>query len=102
MRKSLLKVAHDIASDLYDVNAIDAQTMREFDVKCLPPVKHYAPRQIKKIRLRNKVSQAIFAAYLNTSPSTIQQWEQGLKKPSGISLKILNLIDHHNLAYVAA
>ncbi len=102
MKKTLLEVAHDIATDLHKAGAIDGQTMREFDAKCLPPVKEYAPNQIKKIRLRDKVSQAVFAAYLNTSPSTIRQWEQGLKKPSGISLKVLNLIDHHGLKYIAA
>ena len=62
----------------------------------------YTSEQIKRIRLRNKVSQSVFAAYLNTSPSTIRQWEQGLKKPSGISLKILNLVKHHGLTYIAA
>ena len=102
MKKTLLEVAHDIATDLHKVNAIDAQTMHEFDAQCLPPVKDYAPSQIKRIRLRNKVSQAVFAAYLNTSPSTVRQWEQGLKKPSGISLKVLNLIAHHGLTYIAA
>lgn len=42
--------------------------------------------EIKRIRLRNKVSQAVLAAFLNTSTSTIRQWEQGLKRPSGVSL----------------
>lgn len=69
--------------------------------KCLAPVKEYSPTYIKRIRLRNKVSQAVFAAYLNTSASTVRQWEQGLKKPGGISLKILNLVDHHGLNYIA-
>ena len=102
MKKTLLEVAHDIATDLYEAGAINAQTMHEFDAKCLPPVKSYTPSQIKRIRLHNKVSQAVFAAYLNTTPSTVRQWEQGLKKPSGISLKVLNLIDQHGLAYIAA
>jgi putative transcriptional regulator len=102
MKKTLLEVAHSIATDLHEANIVDAQTMRKFDLRCLPPVEKYVPNQIKRIRLRNKVSQAIFAAYLNTSPSTIRQWEQGLKKPSGISLKILNLVDHHGLDYIAA
>lgn len=102
MKKTLLEVAHEIASDLHEVEAIDAKTMREFDAKCLPPVKRYSPTQIKRIRIRNKVSQAVFAAYLNTSASTIRQWEQGFKKPSGISLKMLNLVDHHGLMYIAA
>jgi DNA-binding transcriptional regulator YiaG len=44
-------------------------------------------------RLRNKASQAMFAAYLNTSPSTVQKWEQGQKSPNGPSLKLLNLVD---------
>ncbi len=102
MKKTLLNVAHEIATDLHKAGGIDAQTMHEFDIKCLPPVKKYSSHQIKRIRLRNKVSQAVFAAYLNTSLSTIRQWEQGLKRPSGISLKVLSLIDHHGLMYVAA
>lgn len=102
MDKTLLEIAHDIAKDLHEAGAINAQTMSEFDAKCLPPVQDYAPTQIKRLRLRNRVSQAVFAAYLNTSSSTIRQWEQGLKKPSGISLKILNLIDRHGLMYIAA
>lgn len=102
MKKALLEVAHEIATDLYKAGAIDAQTMHRFDVKCLPRVADYSPVQIKRLRLRNKVSQAVFAAYLNTSSSTIRQWEQGLKKPGGISLKLLNLIDHHGLLYIAA
>jgi putative transcriptional regulator len=39
------------------------------------------------------MSQAVFAAFLNTSVSTVQKWEIGEKKPGGPSLKLLNLID---------
>jgi len=100
MGKKLLDVAHEIATDLHKAGGIDAQTMHEFDANCLPSVKDYSPTQIKRIRLRNRVSQAVFAAYLNTSLSTIRQWEQGLKKPGGISLRLLNLVDHHDLTYI--
>ena|SRR3990167_8389858 len=102
MKKKLLDVAHEIATDLYKAGVINAQTMRDFDVKCLPSVKCYTARQIKQLRLRNKASQAVFAAYLNTSISTVQQWEQGNKKPNGPSLKLLNLVDQHGLALLAA
>lgn len=102
MKKALLDVAHEIATDIHKAGGIDAQTMREFDAKCLPPIKEYKPSQIRRIRLRNKVSQTVFAAYLNTSPSTVRQWEQGLKKPGRISLKVLSLVEHHGLKYVAA
>jgi putative transcriptional regulator len=76
---------------------MDATTMREFDAMCLPPVKTLSAAQIKRLRIRNKASQAVFAAYLNTSPSTVQKWEQGRKKPNGPSLKLLNLVEQHGL-----
>jgi putative transcriptional regulator len=72
-------------------------TMREFDAACLPPVKSMSAAQIKRLRTRNKASQAVFAAYLNTSPSTVQKWEQGLKKPNGPSLKLLNIVQEKGL-----
>lgn len=34
---------------------------------------------------------------LNTSVSTVQKWEVGDKKPSGPSLKLLNLIERNGL-----
>ena len=92
MGKNLKEVIHETAKDLYEAGAMDAQTMREFDALCLPPIKKYTPAQIKRIRRRNKASQAVFAAYLNTSASTVQKWEQGQKKPSGLALKLLNLV----------
>ncbi len=51
-----------------------AMAMREFDALCLPLLKSHTPAQIK--RMRYKSSQAVFAAYLNTSPSTVQKWAQ--------------------------
>lgn len=46
------------------------------------------------------MSQAVFAAVLNTSLSTVQKWEVGDKKPSGPSLKMLNLIERKGLQAV--
>ena len=46
---------------------------------------------------RNKASQAVFAAYLNTSVSTVQKWEQGDKRPNGPSLKLLSLVDRKGI-----
>ena len=74
MTKSILEVVHKSAKDLHDAGAMDQTTMRQFDALCLPPVKEYSAVQIRRIRLRNKASQAVFAAYLNTSASTVQKW----------------------------
>lgn len=88
----MLEVAHKMAKGLYEANVIDATTMREFDTLCLPPVKELSAIEIKKIRLKEKVSQPIFARCLNISTSTVKQWEQGEKHPRGTSLKLLNLV----------
>lgn len=101
MAKQILKVMHETAKGLHEAGTLDATTMREFDALCLPPVKAYTPAQIKRMRTRYKASQAVFAAYLNTSPSTVQKWEQGQKKPNGPSLKLLNLVDAHGLEVLA-
>jgi len=93
MSDSILEVMHETAKGLHKVGLMDTVTMRKIDELCLPEVKQYSPEQIKKIRLRNKTSQSVFAAYLNISPSTIQKWESGDKKPNGPSLKLLNIID---------
>lgn len=95
--KTLLDTVHETAKGLHKAGVMDTTTMREFDALCLPPVKIYTANQIKKLRLRYKASQAVFAAYLNTSPSTVQKWEQGQKKPNGPSLKLLNVVDQKGL-----
>ena len=71
--------------------------MKEFDALCLPPVKRYTPAEIKRIRVRQRVSQPVFAAYLNVTKSTVTQWEQGEKKPRGTALKLLELVDRKGL-----
>lgn len=68
MKKSILEVVHESAKGLFDIGLMDAKTMHSFDAKCLPPVKKLTPRQIKQIRLHEKVSQPVFAEYLNASP----------------------------------
>lgn len=95
--KIILETVHETAKGLHKAGVMDTTTMREFDALCLPPVKSYTANQIKKLRLRYKASQAVFAAYLNTSPSTVQKWEQGQKKPNGPSLKLLNVVDQKGL-----
>lgn len=102
MTKRLLKTLHETAKGFHKVRLMDMQTMHEFDALCLPLVKKYSPNQIRHLRLHNKASQAVFAAYLNTTSSTIQKWEQGQKKPNGIALKLLNLIDKYGIDILAA
>lgn len=95
--KPILESVHDAATDLREAGVIDARTMREFDAMCLPPLKKFKASQIKKLRVRINVSQGVFAAHLNVSPSTVKKWETGDKIPSGPSLKLLNIVDKKGL-----
>lgn len=96
-KSPILESVYSAAKDLHDAGVLDVKTMREFDALCLPEIKMFTPTHIQRIRRAAGVSQAVFAAYLNTSPSTIRQWEQGDKSPSGPSLRLLNLIESKGL-----
>lgn len=98
MESKILKNIHEMAQDLKDAGVMDKQTMREFDAICIPAIKHYSKDEIKRIRESQNASQAVFAQYLNTTPSTIRSWEHGEKKPSGAALKLLNLVEKKGLA----
>lgn len=97
MAKKILDTVHETAKGLHEAGVMDTTTMREFDALCLPPVEDLTASQIKRLRTNSKASQAVFAAYLNTSLSTVQKWEQGKKKPNGPSLKLLNLVQQKGL-----
>lgn len=97
MKSKILDAVHQTASGLHRSGAITDTTMREFDKLCLQPVHPLQPAQIKQLREQAKISQAVFAAYLNTSVSTVQKWEIGEKKPSGTALKLLNLVERNGL-----
>ena len=77
---------------------MDEITMRKIDVLCLPPQRPYQPEDIRRIRTANHVSQAVFAAILGLGKTTVQQWEQGKKNPSGPAQRLLDLIDRKGLS----
>jgi putative transcriptional regulator len=101
MARKILQTVHETAKGLHEAGVMDTRTMREFDLLCLQPVKTLNAAQIRRLRTRNRVSQAVFAAYLNTSLSTVQKWERGQKKPNGPSLKLLNLVEQKGLEVLA-
>ena len=55
----------------------------------------------RQLRLREHVSQAVFAMHLNVSKGVISQWERGEKQPAGASLKLLTLVREKGLDAIA-
>ena len=99
-RSPFLDAVHKTAKGLFNAGVMDQVTLREFDRLCLPPVEPLAPEQIKRLRENSHVSQAVFAALLNTSVSTVQKWEIGQKRPTGTALKLLHLVQKRGLEAV--
>jgi len=89
---------HAAAQGLHRVGSINKTTMREYDALCLDLVPEFNAKDIKRIRELAHVSQPVFARYLNTSESTVQKWEAGQKKPSGMALRLLRVVEKHGLA----
>lgn len=92
---------HSAAAGLYSVDAIAQETMRSFDETCISRVSDFQPGEIKALRDQLNVSQPVFARYLNTSLSTVQKWESGAKRPGGLALKLLNIVQKHGLEVLA-
>jgi putative transcriptional regulator len=93
----ILGAVHETARDLHGAGFISKRRMKEYDALCLVPVPDYSGETIRALRERHKISQAVLASILNTSLSTVRQWEIGEKHPSGPSLKLLNLLDRKGL-----
>lgn len=70
-----------------------SESMRKFDELKYPLPKQYNAADIKKIRNKIHVSQAVLAHILNIKPTTLQKWEMGINKPNGASARLLQLID---------
>lgn len=57
----------------------------------------YSSDMIKDLRQRLNLTQVSLASVLNTSASSVRQWEQGNKKPGGTASKLLSLLDRKGL-----
>ena len=100
-RSDALAAIHETMEALHELGAVDRQTMREFDETCLTPIEVMLPEQIKALRMREHISQPVFARYLNVSKNLVSDWERGVKKPGGPALRLLTVIQHKGLMSIA-
>jgi putative transcriptional regulator len=95
-KSDVFEAIHSSATMLPKVGAIDKTTMADFNARHLVP-SEIAPAEIKQLREANKVSQRVFARYLNTSESTVEKWESGAKRPNPPFRKLLSVVQKHGL-----
>ncbi len=97
MRDSIAESIINTVADLNKSGLVNNITMKNIESLCLPEVQEYSPEKIISIRKKLKLSQAALASVFNISPSTVQKWEQGNKKPTGASKKLLDIIERKGL-----
>ena len=95
-RSVAFEAMHGAAAGLNAIGAIDKQTMREFDVRCLvdPDLK---ASDVRRIRRSVQVSQKVFARYLGTTKSTVQKWETAANTPNPFAQRLMHVIEKHGL-----
>ncbi|MEI8342261.1 MAG: DNA-binding transcriptional regulator, partial [Verrucomicrobiota bacterium] len=97
----ILDNIHADAEGLCRDGLFDEVTMRELDALCLPPVRTYTADDVRRIRRAAHVSQAVFAHVLGVGATTIQKWEQGIKKPSGASRRLLQIVEDRGIGFLS-
>jgi putative transcriptional regulator len=100
-KRRILDARHETALGLHRAGLISKRRMGEIEALRHLDVHAMPPRKIRSLREDARVSQAVFAAALNTSAATVRKREAGDKKPSGPALKLPNLIERKGLEAVS-
>jgi len=92
LTKELLETARDMrASGLLTKAAQEKITMRHASI--VPAVAvTFTGKEIRALREKAHLSQAVFANYLNLTPGYVSQLERGAKRPTGPALVLLDVI----------
>ena len=93
MRNSINEAIGSTLTDMLEANLKVSFTKKELDklgVKVAPVL--VSAEEIQSIRKILGVSQSVFAKLLNVSLSSVRQWEQNLRNPSGSTMVLLELL----------
>jgi len=94
MRKELKEALKESIQDLVDSGlqtSFTEKEMKKLGVEFSD--ESITPNKIKKIRKETSYSQSVFARLRNVSISSVRQWEQGARKPTGSARILLELLD---------
>ncbi len=98
-KSDAMAVVLEAAQDMADLGLINKKTMRSYEELCVVP--QIIAADVVRIRNAAQASQNYFARALNVSASTVQKWESGVKKPSGLAAKMLTVVEKHGLKILA-
>ena len=93
LTKALLETAKDLKrAGILAEPAYSKITKRHLGAKDAPKTHPLSADEIRDLRVRAKMSQAVFAHYLNVTAGYVSQLERGAKHPTGAALVLLNVI----------
>ncbi len=94
----ILETAGDLRrSGMMDEATYQKITLRHLGPKALAAVEPIDGAEIRALRERANLSQAVFARYLNLTVGYVSQLERGVKQPKGPALALLNVIKRKGL-----
>jgi len=93
LRAEIIEMAGNLnAAGIMSDGNFEKITLRMLDKDKLPKVEPLSAEEIRRMRKQAKLSQAVFARYLNLTVGYISQLERGDKRPSGATAKLLDVI----------
>jgi len=96
MRESIKNAIGETVQDMMSSGVKVSFTKKELDLLGVEiPKVQLTTDQIIAIRKQMNLSQTVFAKVLNVSASSIRQWEQGKRKPSGSTKILLELLEKY-------
>lgn len=92
----------EMAGDQFRTGIMDKTTYEKITLRLLGPqaaitVEPISGEEIRTLRERAHLSQAVFARYLNLTVGYVSQLERGVKQPKGPALALLNVIRRKGL-----
>ena len=58
----------------------------------ITPVKRYSNTEVKSVRHKAGMTQAVFADYMGVSKKTVEAWENGRTHPAGSACRLLDIL----------
>ena len=93
LTEALLETAGDMhASGIMNDATYTKITMKHLSKESAAADKPVSADEIRMLRERAKMSQAVFALHLNVTTGYVSQLERGAKRPTGAALALLNVI----------
>jgi len=71
------------------------QSVTEMKANSVARINKIEPNEVAKARLKTGLSQTQFALALQISSRTLQEWEQGRRKPSGAAKALIQIAFRH-------